>query len=170
MIKKFKNYKYISDYIKEEIELGNSKSFDIDHNLYESGDYLCSSFKIGGDREVVVSSIRIDDKDILPVKGGRHYKTLSNYTGQFGFRPTEYLYVGFSEFENGQIVDKNINDQSTLFKKMSTIVDIIKIFVDYYEIKYIIFKSIENDPETGLLPEYNKRDKFYELFLVYNNS
>ena len=41
--------------------------------------------------------------------------------------------------------------------------------VSYHKINYIIFKSIDNDLSSGLKADYNKRDKFYELFLSYNN-
>ena len=47
------NYKDISNYIKEEIDLGNTKPYEIEHNLYKSGDYICSSFKIDN-RDVIV--------------------------------------------------------------------------------------------------------------------
>ena len=45
---------------------------------------------------------------------------------------------------------------------MATIVEIIKSMVLYHNLNYIIFNSVEN-------VDYKRRDKFYELFLSYNN-
>lgn len=163
------DYSDISTYIKEEINLGNTKPYNIDHRLYKSGDYICSSFKIDK-RDVIVSSIIINDADTICVNGGRHYNTLVDYISQFSIKTDIYLYIGFGEYLDGVYNDdKNINDNKTLFRKMSTIVEIIKSMVSYYKINYIIFNSVENDLESGLKKDYNKRDKFYELFLVHHN-
>jgi hypothetical protein len=161
------DYSDISLYIREEIDLGKTKPYEIEHNLYKSGDYICSSFKIN-DRDVIVSSIIINDNDTICVNGGRHYNTLGDYISQFGLKTDRYLYIGFGEYANGQYNDdKNVNDNTTLFRKMSTIIEIIKSMVLLHGVKYIIFNSIENDSETGIKRDYNKRNKFYELFLSY---
>jgi hypothetical protein len=39
----------------------------------------------------------------------------------------------------------------------------------YHGVNYIILNSIENDTKSGLSVSYKKRDKFYELFLAYQN-
>jgi hypothetical protein len=161
------DYSDISLYIREEIDLGKTKPYKIEHSLYKSGDYICSSFKID-ERDVIVSSIIINDIDTLCINGGKHYKKLSDYILQFGIKTDKYLYIGFGEYSNNEYNDdKNINDNSTLFRKMSTIVEIIKSMVLYHDVNNIILNSIDNDIESGLSKDYNKRDKFYELFLSY---
>jgi hypothetical protein len=65
--------------------------------------------------------------------------------------------------------DENVNDNETLFRKMATIIEIIKSMVNYHRVNFILLSSIQNDLRSGLKKNYNKRDKFYELFLVYNN-
>ena len=163
------DYSDISEYIREEISLGNSIPYSVENSLYKSGDYLCSSFKIDK-RDVIVSSIIINDSDTICVNGGRNYKTLSDYLLQFNKNTDKYLYVGFGEYLDGVYnYDKNVNDSGTLFRKITTIINIIKRMVSYHKINYIIFKSIDNDLSSGLKADYNKRDKFYELFLSYNN-
>jgi hypothetical protein len=163
------DYSDISSFIKEEIDLGNVKSFDIEHSLYKSGDYICSSFKIDN-RDVIVTSIVVSDDKTICVDGGRNYKTLSDCVLQFGIKSDKYLYIGFGEYSNGKYnYNKNVNDNSTLFRKMSTIIDIIKTMVTYHGVNCVILNSIENDTESGLSTDYKKRDKFYELFLVYHN-
>jgi hypothetical protein len=163
------DYSDISSFIKEEIDLGNVKSFDIEHSLYKSGDYICSSFKIDN-RDVIVTSIVVSDDKTICVDGGRNYKTLSDCVLQFGIKSDKYLYIGFGEYSNGKYnYNKNVNDNSTLFRKMSTIIDIIKTMVTYHGVNCVILNSIENDTESGLSADYKKRDKFYELFLVYHN-
>jgi hypothetical protein len=106
----------------------------------------------------------------------RHQNTLSDYLKQFGISPTEYLWVGFSEFIAGIFLldgieydTDNMNDVSTLFRKMKTIIDILFDFVDYFNIKNIIFESADNDVKSGLIVDYNKRDRFYELFMAHHN-
>ena len=163
------DYSNISKYIREEISLGNSIPYSVENNLYKSGDYICSSFKIG-ERDVIVSSIIINDSDTICVNGGRNYKTLSDYLLQFNIKTDKYLYVGFGEYLSGVYnYDKNVNDNERLFRKMTTIINIIKSMISYHKVNYIIFKSIDNDLSSGLKVDYNKRDKFYELFLSYNN-
>ena len=163
------DYSDISSFIKEEIKLGNVKSFNVEHSLYESGDYICSSFKIDN-RDVIVSSIVVDDNDTICVDGGRNYDTLGDCILQFGIKSDKYLYIGFGEYTNVEYnYDQNVNDNSTLFRKMSTIVDIIKTMVSHHHVSYVILNSIENDTESGLSVTYKKRDKFYELFLAYHN-
>lgn len=163
------DYSDISSFIKEEIELGNVKSFDIEHSLYRSGDYICSSFKIDN-RDIIVGSVVVSDDETICIDGGRNYKKLSDCISQFGIKSDKYLYIGFGEYSNGKYnYDQNVNDNSTLFRKMSTIIDIIKTMASYLDVKYVIFNSIENDTESGLSTEYKKIDKFYELFLVYHN-
>jgi hypothetical protein len=90
------DYSSISNYIREEIELGKCKPYEIEHNLYKSGDYICSSFKIN-DRDVIVSSIVISDEETKCPNGGRHYKTLNDYLLQFNINANKYLFVGFGE-------------------------------------------------------------------------
>lgn len=161
------DYSDISLYIREEIDLGKTKPYEIENSLYKSGDYICSSFKID-DRDVIVSSIVINDSDTICVNGGRQYNTLGDYISQFGLKTDKYLYIGFGEWTKGLYNnDKNVNDNSTLFRKMSTIIEVIKSMVLLHGVKYIIFNSIENDSETGVKRDYNKRNKFYELFLSY---
>jgi hypothetical protein len=161
------DYSNISLYIREEIDLGKTKPYEIEHSLYKSGDYICSSFKING-RDVIVSSIVINDIDTICVNGGRHYNTLVDYISQFGLETDRYLYIGFGEYINGQYNDdKNVNDNTTLFRKMSTIIEVIKSMALLHGVKYIIFNSVENDLESGIKRDYNKRCKFYELFLSY---
>jgi hypothetical protein len=161
------DYSDISIYIREEIDLGKTKPYEIEHSLYKSGDYICSSFKIDG-RDVIVSSIVINDSDTICVNGGRQYNTLGDYISQFGLKTDKYLYIGFGEWTKGLYNDdKNVNDNSTLFRKMSTIIEVIKSMVLLHGVKYIIFNSIERDSETGVKRDYNKRNKFYELFLSY---
>ena len=163
------DYSDISIYIREEINLGNTKPYNIDHHLYKSGDYICSSFKIDK-RDVIVSSIIINDVDTICVNGGRHYSTLGDYISQFGIKTDIYLYIGFGEYLDGIYNDgKNVNDNKTLFRKMSTIIEIIKNMVFHYKINYIIFNSVDNDLESGLQKDYKKRDRFYELFLTHHN-
>lgn len=163
------SYADISEYIREEIQLGGVKPFNIEHSLYKSGDYICSSFKIN-DRDVVVSSIVIDDSETHCVGCGRNYKTLSDCINQYGINSNKYLVIGFGEYSEGVYNDdKNVNDNSTLFRKMATIVEIIKSMVSYHNLNYIIFNSVENDTTSGLNVDYKKRDKFYELFLSYHN-
>lgn len=162
------DYSNISEYIREEIDLGLTKPYIIEHSLYESGDYICSSFKIG-ERVVIVSSIIINDNDTICVNGGRNYNTLGDCISQFGISTDKYLYIGFGEYLDGLYNDdKNINDNSTLFRKMTTIIDIIKDMVLYHKVNYIILNSVGNDIESGLQKTYKKRDKFYELFLSYH--
>jgi len=162
------DYSDISLYIREKVDLGESKPYKVEHELYKSGDYICSSFKID-QRDVIVSSIIINDIDTICVDGGRYYKNLSDYILQFGIKTDKYLYIGFGEHSNNKYNDdKNINDNSTLFRKMSTIVDIIKSMVLYHDLNNIVLNSVENDVESGLNKDYNKRDKFYELFLSYH--
>lgn len=163
------SYDDISSYIREEIQLGMVKPFDIEHSLYKSGDYICSSFKIN-DRDVVVSSIVIDNSETHCVDCGRNYKTLSDCINQYGINSNKYLVIGFGEYSEGVYNnDKNVNDNSTLFRKMITIIEIIKSMVSYHNLNYIIFNSVENDTTSGLNVDYKKRDKFYELFLSYHN-
>jgi len=150
------SYADISEYIREEIQLGIVKPFNIEHSLYKSGDYICSSFKIN-DRDVVVSSIVIDNSETHCVGCGQNYKTLSDCINQYGIKSNEYLVIGFGEYLEGFY-----NDDSTFFRKMATIVEIIKSMVLYHNLNYIIFNSVEN-------VDYKRRDKFYELFLSYNN-
>jgi hypothetical protein len=169
MIRKFENFRDISDFIVEEIELGKSDPFPIKNRLYKSGDYTCTSFMIDH-REVIVSSIVILSTDIKQVSPSRHYKTISDYISQFGIKSDSFLYVKFMEYSNGEYNEfKNVNDNRTLFRKMETISNIIKDFVNYWKIKHVIFNSVDNDSESGLAVNYNKRDKFYELYLKYNN-
>jgi len=164
-----KDYRDLSIYIREEINLGTSKPYEIEHNLYKSGDYICSSFKID-ERNIIVSSIIINDIDTICIDGGRNYKTLKDFTSQFGIETDKYLYIGFGEYLDGSYnYDKNVNDNSTLFRKMTTIIEIIKNMVSYHKVNYIILNSIDNDIESGLAKNYKKRDKFYELFLLYHN-
>lgn len=163
------DYSDISIYIREEINLGNTKPYNIDHHLYKSGDYICSSFKIDR-RDVIVSSIIINDVGTICSNGGIHYNTLGDYISQFGIKTDIYLYIDFGEYlDEIYNYDKNVNDNKTLFRKMSTIIEIIKNMVFHYKINYIIFNSVENDLESGLKKDYNKRDKFYELFLTHHN-
>jgi hypothetical protein len=162
------DYSDISLYIREEIDLGVTKPYNIEHSLYKSGDYICSSFKIGN-RDVIVSSIIIGDSDTICVNGGKHYNTLGDCISQFGVNTDKYLYIGFGEYLDGIYNDdKNVNDNSTLFRKMTTIIEIIKDMVLYHKINYIILNSVDNDIESGLKKNYKKRDKFYELFLTYH--
>jgi hypothetical protein len=169
MVKNFEEYRNISKLIKEQIELGNVEPYQISHRLYKSGDYICSSFKIDN-RDIVVSSLLINDSDIKYMGENRHHKTLSYHIKQFGISSSNYIWVGFSEFINGkENSESNTNDNSTLFRKMKTIIDIIKDFVNYYQNSYIIFQSVGNDLESGMNKDYNKRDKFYEIFFTYNN-
>jgi hypothetical protein len=170
MIKEFQNFKYLSDYISEEIDLGHSKTFPIKKRLYKSGDYICSSFQIDCNREVIVSSISIPSSEIKLVNNSRNYKTISDYIKQFKINTDNLLYVGFMEYKGGKYnEDENVNDLKTLFSKMQTIISIIKDFTEYHNIKYLIFKSVDNDPSSGIIVDYNKRDKFYELFLAYHD-
>jgi len=163
------DYSDVSSFIIEEIELGNVNSFNVEHNLYKSGDYICSSFKIDN-RDVIVSSIVVYDEDTTCVDGGRHYNTLNDCISQFGIKTDKYLYIGFGEYLDGKYnYDQNVNDNTTLFRKMKTIIDIINSMVLYHNINYIILNSIENDTKSGLSVSYKKRDKFYELFLSYQN-
>jgi hypothetical protein len=169
MIRNFENFNDLSTYIKEEIDLGIVKPFDIKNKLYKSGDYTCSSFTID-DREVIVSSIVIPNNDIKVVNGGRNYKYLSDYLKQFGIQSDYFLYVGFMEYKDGKYNEyDNVNDTTTLFRKMETIVDIIRDFINYHNVEYVIYNSVENDIKSGLSVDYKKRDKFYELYLTYNN-
>jgi hypothetical protein len=168
MLIKFQNYKFFSDLIKEEISLGNTKSYDIDKSLYKSGDYICSQFKID-DRMVIVSSILIPNEDIKIIKNNRNYNGFSDFTKQFDIFSDSFLYIGFDEYKDGKYFNSNVNDTKTLFRKMTTIIDIIKTFIDYYNKNVIIFKSNYNDPNSGLTKDYNKRDKFYNLFLTHHN-
>jgi hypothetical protein len=162
------DYSDISLYISEEIDLGTAKPYDIEYSLYKSGDYICSSFKIGN-RDVIVSSIIINDVDTICVNGGRHYNTLGDCISQFGVNTDRYLYIGFGEYLDGIYNDdKNVNDNSTLFRKMTTIIEIIRDMVLYHKVNYIILNSVENDTKSGLQLSYKKRDKFYELFLAYH--
>lgn len=162
------SYGDISSYIREEIKLGEAKPFDIEHSLYKSGDYICSSFKIN-DRDIVVSSIAIDNSETHCIDCGRNYKTLSDCTNQYGINSDKYLVIGFGEYSKGAYNDdKNVNDNSTLFRKMATIIEIIKSMVLRHNLNYIIFNSVENDTASGLNVDYRKRDKFYELFLSYH--
>ena len=162
------DYSDISLYIREEIDLGVAKPYNIEHSLYKSGDYICSSFKIDK-RDVIVSSIIIDNNDTICINGGRHYNTLADCISQFGISTDKYLYIGFAKYLNGVYNDdKNVNDNSTLFRKMTTIIKIIKDMVLYHKVNYIILNSVENDTESGLQTSYKKRDKFYELFLTYH--
>ena len=163
------DYSDISEYIREEISLGNSIPYSVENSLYKSGDYLCSSFKIDK-RDVIVSSIIINDVDTICVNGGRHYSTLGDYISQFGIKTDIYLYIGFGEYLDGIYNgDKNVNDNKKIFRKMSTIIEIIKNMVFHYKINYIIFNSVDNDLESGLQKDYKKRDRFYELFLTHHN-
>lgn len=163
------DYNYISLYITDEIELGNSTPYNIDHSLYKSGDYICSSFKIG-DRDVIISSIVVHDDDTICIDGGRYYNKLSDCISQFGIKTDKYLYIRFGEYLYGVYnYDKNVNDNSTLFRKMKTIIGVISDMVSYHDVNYIILNSIENDIESGLKKVYKKRDKFYEIFLAHNN-
>jgi hypothetical protein len=66
MIRKFSDYN-ISNIILEQIEFGNVIPFPIQHKLYKSGDYICSSFGIE-DRTVVVSSRLICDSGVKTPK------------------------------------------------------------------------------------------------------
>lgn len=140
--------------------------YNIEHNLYKSGDYICSSFKIG-ERDVIVSSLIISDIDTICINGGRHYNTLGDYILQFGIKTDKYLHIGFGEYLDG-VYNDNKNVNSTLFRKMVTIIKIIKDMVLHYKINYIILNSVDNDEDSGLKVSYKKRDKFYELFLAYN--
>ena len=163
------NYKDISNYIKEEIDLGNTKPYKIEHNLYKSGDYICSSFKIDN-RDIIVSSIVINDDQTNCINGGRNYNTLSDCVSQFGILSDKYLYIGFGEYLDGVYnYDENVNDNTTLFRKMSTIIKIIKDMIVFHKLEYVILNSIDNDIKSGLKKSYKKRDKFYELFLSYHN-
>ena len=163
------DYKNISNFIKEEVELGNTNPFDIEHSLYKSGDYICSSFKIDN-RDVIVSSVILDNSETTCIDCGRHYNTLEDCISQFGIKTNKYLYVGFGEYSNGKYnYDKNVNDNTTLFRKMKTIINIIESMVLYHRMNYVIINSIENDTNSGLDTNYKKRDKFYELFLAYHN-
>jgi hypothetical protein len=165
------NFNDISLYISQEISLGGVKSYDIDHSLYKSGDYICSSFTIQNtERIVIVSSIIINDSDTICINGGRHYNTLGDYVLQYGIKTDKYLYVGFGEYVDGKYnYDENVNDNSTLFRKMATIIDIIGSMISHYDVNYIILNSVDNDLSSGLKKDYKKRDKFYELFLAYHN-
>ena len=49
------DYSDISEYIREEISLGNSIPYSVENSLYKSGDYLCSSFKIDK-REYIIQN------------------------------------------------------------------------------------------------------------------
>ena len=163
------DYKNISNFIKEEVELGNTNPFDIEHSLYKSGDYICSSFKIDN-RDFIVSSVVLDNSETTCIDCGRHYNTLEDCISQFGIKTNKYLYVGFGEYSNGKYnYDKNVNDNTTLFRKMKTIINIIESMVLYHRMNYVIINSIENDTNSGLDTNYKKRDKFYELFLAYHN-
>ena len=163
------SYDDILLYINERVKLGSVKPFKIENELYKSGDYICSSFKIDG-RDVIVSSIVIKDSDTLCIESGRHYKTLGDIVLQFGIKTDKYLYVGFGEhLDKKYNYDKNVNDNNTLFRKMTTIIEIIKSMVDYHNVDYIIFNSVDNDDNSGLSLDYNKRDKFYEIFIAHNN-
>ena len=163
------DYSNVSYFIREEIEIGNVKSFHIEHILYKSGDYTCSSFKIDN-RDIIVSSIVVSDDDTICVDGGRHYNTLNDCISQFGIKTDKYLYIGFGEYLEGKYnYGQNVNDNTTLFRKMSTIIDIIKSMVSYHGVNCVILNSVENDTKSGLSVSYKKRDKFYELFLSYHN-
>lgn len=162
------DYNDISLYIREEINLGKTKPFSIENNLYKSGDYICSSFKIDK-RDIIVSSIIINDSDTFCVNGGKNYNTLGDFISQFGILGDKYLYIGFGEYLEGVYnYDKNVNDNSTLFRKMTTIIKIIKDMILYHRVNHIILNSVNNDIESGLEKNYKKRDKFYELFLSYH--
>jgi len=163
------DYSDISLYIREEIELGLTKPYDVEHSLYKTGDYVCSSFKID-ERDVIVSSVVIRNRDTSCINDGKNYKTLADYISQFGIKTDKFLFIGFGEYVDGVYnYDKNVNDYNTLFRKMSTVIKIIKDMVSYHKINFIILNSVDNDIKSGLVKNYNKRDKFYELFLAYYN-
>ena len=146
------DYSDISTYIKEEINLGNTKPYNIDHRLYKSGDYICSSFKIDK-RDVIVSSIIINDADTICVNGGRHYNTLGDYISQFSIKTDIYLYIGFGEYLDGvynddkkyenveidtnylvPVVGTEYNESQKTFKQISD------TFVNNPDIKSLVIK------------------------------
>ena len=168
--------KKISNWFKfnEKIDFGKAKPFSLKNELYKSDEYICSSFEyLDNENEtmtVVVSGIIIDEKDIIQKTPSRHYITLNNYLLQFGIQPDKFLHVGFSEYKNGVYNDdKNSNNQEVLFRKMSTIIEIIKDLVTHFNCDKVIYVPTENDMESGLNKPYNKRDSFYNLFLNYYN-
>jgi len=108
------DYSDISIYIREEIDLGKTKPHEIENSLYKSGDYICSSFKID-DRDVIVSSIVINDSDTICVNGGRQYNTLGDYISQFGLKTDKYLYIGFGEWTKGLYNGEIISDFFILY-------------------------------------------------------
>jgi hypothetical protein len=169
MIKNYKEYKEFIDLVNEEISLGHVDPYDIKKRFYKSGDYICSSFQID-DREVVVTSVMISSDEIKQDPPTKWYKTLNNYLSQFGIDPKEYVNIGFGEYKkvDNKIIpfeDNNVNDISTLFRKMSTIIKLSLELIEYHKSEFAIIKSIPNDSQSGIEREYNKRDKFYQIFL-----
>jgi len=165
----------ISNWFKfnEEIDFGKSKSFIIKNSLYKSEDYTCSSFEYIDNNnevmEVVVAGILIDKNEIKQNNPSRHYKILNDYLLQFGINPDNFLHIGFSEYKNGIYNDdKNSNNMEVIFRKMSTIVDIIKDLMKHFNCDKVIYTPVNNDLESGLNKSYNKRDSFYNLLLNHH--
>jgi hypothetical protein len=166
----------ISNWVKfnEEINIGNVKPFEITNKLYKLGDYICSSFEYNDLNDetitVIVAGILIDKSDIKLKTPSRHYKILNDYLSQFNVNPDEYLHIGFSEYKDGIYNDdKNSNNPQVIFRKMATIIEIIKSFIDHFNNDKVIYTPVENDMESGLNRPYNKRDSFYNLFLNHYN-
>jgi len=170
MLKDLKKFKDFTDLVKEEISLGHVKPYEIQKRFYSMGDYICSSFQIE-DREVVVTSVIIQPEEVIQDPPTRWYQTLNDYLFQFGIKPSQYVNIGFGEYKKlaGKVIpfeDNNVNDNSTLFRKMATILQLTTELVEYHQSEFAIIKSSPNDPQSGKAREYNKRDRFYQIFLT----
>jgi hypothetical protein len=186
------DYSDMSEYIREEISLGNSIPYSVQNNLYKSGDYICSSFKIG-ERDVIVSSIIINDSDTICVNGGRNYKTLSDYLLQFNIKTDKYQFISDINISNisifyDSVLDIKLNIRPTLnikigkwinkkmvheehkllyeMKEWSQFKLINKLDIDLHNINYIIIDGNDFLYIDNYIENIDKLDSIYlRLFI-----
>lgn len=75
---------------------------------------------------------------------------------------------GTNRDSNEAQVDRNTtNSSSMLYRKMTTVIDIIKYISQLYQIKWFIFQPSRNDVSDGKYKEHNKRDFLYSAYLLH---
>jgi hypothetical protein len=150
---KVKSYSF-NKYFKEknnikfiDIEIENDKNLTVEIKEFNVNDFIFSKENISLNNFVKEFNKNINT-NIGEVSFYLWNKNLNRYESDFG------------EMEN---------DFKSLFRKMKTIIDIVLLYKEKYNVNWFIFKSAENDPLTGLTKNYNKRDKFYDTYLNYHN-
>lgn len=167
---------YNSFEILNEINYGFSDYFsfkkDIKWDEEENCYYIEFEYQNEKGEYKIVSVNFIEPIRIYNDKG----ESLSEYLEQFNFNYKKLAVISFFEYNKGLdrdsdkiIFDDNVNSFKFLFKKMNTIIEIIKYIKFIKEYDSFIFQSAKNNPDNRKLISHNKRNKFYITYFNYYN-